>query len=68
MKESVVNTDFLISIKEKHQEPTYLYDAEGNIAQTIEPETKEYDVIMKGGLHYNVDETEYNKLVKLLTE
>ena len=66
IKESVINTDYLISIKELHQDPINLYNSEGEIVETKEPTERLFDVIMKGGLHYKVNETEYNKLVKAL--
>lgn len=62
-KEMLINTDHLISVIELTQEPTYLYDSEGNVVETREPNEKLYKVLMLGGVHAKISETEYNNLV-----
>lgn len=67
-KEMLINTDHLISVVELTQEPTYLYDSEGNVAETREPNEKLYKVLMLGGVSAKISETEYNNLVANITK
>lgn len=66
-KTTILNTDFIVSIKEKTLEPIKLYDAEGNVVETKEQPTT-FKVIMKGGEYYNLDQDQFNELIKELVK
>lgn len=65
VKETILNKDLIVSVKEKTLEPIELYDSEGNVVETKE-QPKTFKVIMKGGEYYNLNETQYADLVKEL--
>lgn len=65
IKETILNVEQIVSIKEKTLEPIELYDAEGNVVETKE-QPKTFKVIMRGGEYYNLNEDQYNELVKEL--
>jgi hypothetical protein len=64
-KETILNKDLIVSVKEKTLEPIELYDSEGNVVETKE-QPKTFKVIMRGGEYYNLNEDQYNDLVKEL--
>jgi hypothetical protein len=68
IKESVINSDYLISIKEKHLESTKLYNECGDFVQEITPTEKRYVVILKDGIHCDISEETYNELVAQLVK
>lgn len=65
--ETIINTDMVISVKEKETTTTNLYDELGNVVETRE-NPKMYGVYLKGGIHYNLNETQYSELVKVLVK
>lgn len=65
IKETILNKDLIVSVKEKTLEPIELYDSEGNVVETKE-QPKTFKVIMKGGEYYNLNEDQYKELVKEL--
>ena len=68
---ALVRTDDIIGIKEKHVEGTKLYDVDGNVVSETPATTKDFQVLVcDGNGHtetYHVDETEYTRLVGILT-
>ena len=67
---ALIRTTDIIGIKQKHVEGTKLYDSEGNVVQETPATTKDFQVLVAsefGRETYHVNETEYAKLVKLLT-
>ena len=44
LKETLINTDLIASVKEMVVEPTKLYDEDGNVVKVEEPTTKVYHV------------------------
>ena len=71
-KEFLLNTDDISFIKEKHQEPTRLYDENGNLAVEEQPTEKVYELVLvlKNGHHIAliINETTYNELVSELVK
>lgn len=64
-KESIINTDMIIGITEKHLEQENLYNESGDLVETRTPD-KTFEIVLKGGLHTIVSEKTYKELVKLL--
>lgn len=68
----VLKTENIAFIGEKHQAPSYLYDENGNVAQTIEPTEKVYElvIILDNGFHKAlvIGQGTYDELVKELTK
>ena len=67
---ALVRTTDIIGIKQKHVEGTKLYDSEGNVVQETPATEKDFQVLVAseyGREKYHVSETEYTRLVKILT-
>ena len=67
---ALVRTTDIIGIKQKHVEGTKLYDSEGNVVQETPATEKDFQVLVAsefGRETYHVSETEYARLVALLT-
>ena len=68
---SLINTDDIAYIHELHQEPTRLYDEEGNLAVENKPTERLFSLILvlKNQHHvaYVIDETQYKALKTTLT-
>lgn len=64
---ALIKTDDIIGIKELHVEPTKLYDNDGNVVSET-PNPKEFSVLMAQGDNFHINESEYTKLVALLTK
>lgn len=67
---ALIRTTDIIGIKQKHVEGTKLYDSEGNVVQETPATTKDFQVLVAsefGRETYHVSETEYTRIVKLLT-
>ena len=67
-KKDLVNTDHITGIIELTQDPTNLYDEDGNLVKTEEPTEKLFKVFIKGGLTLKITEDTYNTLVKQLAK
>lgn len=68
---ALVRTTDIIGIKQKHVEGTKLYDSEGNVVQETPATEKDFQVLVAsefGRETYHINETEYTRLVKVLTE
>ena len=63
-----VNVEEIVSLGERHQEPTPLYDECGNLVETRQPTEKKFVVVLKNGFKYNIDQTEFDRLVKELVK
>lgn len=68
---SLVNTDDIAYIHELHQEPIRLFDESGNLVSETKPTERKFSLILvlKNQYHvaYQIDETQYNDLKKILT-
>lgn len=64
-KETVIQTDRIVTIKDKHVEPIKLYDEDGNVVETKEAE-KVYEIILDGAPRIFVKEKQYSELLKAL--
>lgn len=64
---ALLRTDFIVGIKEKHVEPTRLYDRDGNVVSET-PSPKDYTVYLQYGDTFHIDEDEYNRLLVELTK
>ena len=67
---ALIRTEDIIGIKQVHVDGTKLYDDQGNVVQETPATTKDYTLLVASELAretYHIDETEYNRLVKLLT-
>lgn len=64
--ETIINTDSVISVIEKHLDPIELFDVDGDLVETKEPDHKEYVVLMEGGKHIRLIDSEYAKLEEVL--
>lgn len=69
---ALVRVDDIVGIKQKHVEGTKLYDAEGNVVSETPSTTKDFQILVVSqhgnGETFHVDETEYQRLVALLTQ
>lgn len=67
---ALIRTEDIIGIKENHVEPTKLYDDQGNLVSETPSTTKDFTLLVASDIAretYHIDETEYNRIVKLLT-
>ena len=67
---ALIRTEDIIGIKENHVEGTKLYDDQGNLVSETPATTKDFSLLVASEIAretYHIDETEYNRLVKLLT-
>ena len=64
----LLNTDDIAFIGEKVQEPTRLYDEDGNVVEERQPTEKVFELVLvlKNGYHKAliINEDTYNELVK----
>lgn len=67
LKETLLDTDNIARVVEKQENDTYLYDSEGNVAQTTEGATY-YIVEPKVGRNTKLDKTNYDLLVAVLVK
>lgn len=63
---AVIKVDNIIGLKQVHVEPTRLYDENGNLVSET-PKANEYTILCERGDVFHIDETEYQRLVALLT-
>lgn len=66
LKETLINTELITSVKEMVVEPTKLFDEEGNLVKTEEPTKKVYHVYQTTGPRIVLDEDNYKELLKTL--
>lgn len=64
---ALIKMEDIVGIKENHVEPTTLYDNNGNVVSTT-PNPKDFTLKLNDGMSYHIDESQYNELVKLLTQ
>ena len=68
---ALINLNDIIGIKENHVESDKLYDENGNVVKET-PRERDFSVLVvseRGNNEtFHVDETEYARLVKVLTE
>ena len=67
---ALVRTTDIIGIKQKHVEGTKLYDSEGNVVQETPATEKDFQILVAsefGRETYHVSESEYTRIVKVLT-
>lgn len=71
-KEIFLNLEDVVIVEELHQEPTRLYNEDGDLVEEKQPTEKLYRIVLvlKNGHHtcYNVSETEFAKLKKQLVK
>lgn len=65
LKETLLDTDNIARVVERKENDTYLYDSEGNVAQTNEGATY-YVVESKVGSNTRLDKANYDLLVAAL--
>ena len=65
LKETLINTDYIVCIKELSLEPVELYDGNGDVVETRE-QPKAFQVILRTGVDFRINETEYTNLIKTL--
>lgn len=63
---AIINTREIISLGEKHQEPTRLYDENGDLVEERVSDTKLYVLVLKNGFKYEITETEYSTIEQAL--
>lgn len=68
LKETLINTDLITSVKEMVSDPTRLYDEEGNLVKEEESEVVRYHVYQTTGPRIVLDKENYDILVKALTK
>ena len=64
---ALIKTEDVVGIKENHVEPTRLYDDNQNLVSET-PNPKDFTMLLSNGQTYHIDETEYTRLVKVLTQ
>lgn len=68
---ALIRLSDIIGIKEMHVEPTRTYDIDGNVVSET-PKPKDFRIFVGGGWYsreqFHVSESEYNRIVKELTE
>lgn len=64
-KETIIETNNIVCIKDKHVEPTRLYDEDDNLVETRES-PKLFEIVLAHCPSVFVDETNYKKLVAKL--
>lgn len=64
-KETIIETNNIVCIKDKHTEPVRLYDEDGNLVEE-KPSPKVFEITLAHSPKVFVNETNYNKLVKKL--
>lgn len=68
---ALVRVADIVGIKQKHVESTKLYDSEGNLVSETPSDKKDFQILVANECGaretYHVDETEYTRLVALLT-
>lgn len=71
-KAFLLNTDNIAFIREKHVEPTRLYDEEGNLVKEELPTEKVFELVLvlENGHHValTINETTYNEIVKIIVK
>lgn len=68
---ALVRAQDIVGIKQVHVESTKLYDDQGNLVSETPATTKDFVVLVASELAretYHIDETEYNRLVGILTK
>lgn len=68
---ALIRTEDIIGIKQVHVDGTKLYDDQGNVVQETPATTKDYVLLVASDIAretYHIDETEYTRLVGLLTK
>ena len=66
LKETLINTDLITSVKEMVVEPTKLYNEDGEVVKVEEPTTKVFHVYQTTGPRIVLDEDNYKALTKSL--
>lgn len=68
---ALVRTNDIVGIKQKHVESTKLYNENGDLVSETPATNKDFQVLVANERgfteKYHVDETEYQRLVSLLT-
>lgn len=68
---ALIRVEDIVGIKQKHVEGQKLYDDQGNLVSETPATTKDFQVLVcdqNGHTEkYHVDETEYTRLVQVLT-
>lgn len=68
---ALVRVADIVGIKQKHVEGTKLYDSEGNLVSETPATEKDFQILVANECGaretYHVNETEYTRLVKVLT-
>ena len=71
-KAFLINTDDIAFVKELHQEPTRLYNEDGDLVSETQPSEKLYELVLvlKNGYHLAlvINETTYAEIVKDLVK
>ena len=62
----LINTDNIVSIMQNHVEPLKLYDIDGNLVSE-QPRDNVYSLLCSRGNVFYINESEYLRLVDLLT-
>lgn len=68
---ALIRVEDVIGIKENHVEGTKLYDEQGNVVSETPATTKDFSLLVASDIAretYHIDETEYTRLVALLTQ
>lgn len=68
---ALIRVEDIVGIKENHVEPTKFYDEQGNVVSETPATTKDYSLLVASDIAretYHIDETEYNRLVGILTK
>ena len=63
---ALLKTEDIVGIKENHVEPTRTYDENGNVVSET-PKPRDFTLKLTT-IEYHIDETEYQRLVSLLTK
>lgn len=64
-RETIIDTNTIVGISERKQEPTELFDYQGNVVETKENESI-YVVFLNGGREIRITKATYDKLVAKL--
>ena len=65
-KENLIKLESIKQVIELTLQPTYLYDANGNVVETKEPEIKKYKVFIDNGADIVIGQDAYDTLVEAL--
>ena len=64
---ALIKAENIVGIKENHVEPTKLFDTNGNVVSET-PNPKDFTIKLSDGMSYHIEESEYSRLVAILTK